>query len=589
MIQEKIDRLQYILEALADIGETISGSQTIGKASKEILHIVMGAVGVSKGALLILQGKYLTVCAARGTQIGKICILSDKLLNELNSTETKLLLRWCDEFPEQLKKICNDNFRELETVSAIILRAQSRIIGLLLLSKRYMEQNYQSEDLKILASICKHVSVALYNFSLRSETQKANFRLSQKVLQLESMQDLSLSIASFKPKTEMLREVINGAVSLIDAEIAFILEIEGDKLAASERIGIEKDLQSLFAASNYPDKILSGHILRFRSSKKIKSILGTGSLLAVPILTSQKKFGIIVVAGKESKDSRPEFSEDDEKLLKAFAAQAAVSLENMEMQKVMIEQERLKYELETASAIQQLIVPKPEELPQIEGCEIYGYNYPSKEVGGDYFDIIQITDKKWGLIICDVSGKGLPAALLVSTLQATFHALFKVDMGLTEIADRANKLLFNNTTPDKYSTGFIGIIDIDKGIIETVNAGHNQPLLLRNSGEVRKLGIGGVCFGMFDYSTYHSQISQLYPGDTLYLFTDGVSEAFTPDGEEFDDERLEELVKSLKAKNPKDMLMDIEHTIRDWTQQFKEGEGFSHDDFTHMAIKYSGL
>jgi sigma-B regulation protein RsbU (phosphoserine phosphatase) len=584
--EDKYDRLLYSLRSLADMGETISGVRSVAKASNEILHIVLGTMGVSKGALLTLEGGRLTVSAARGAECGKHHRASEEMLVELERTDTNLLARWSDEFPAELKAFCDKSFSGFKVVIASILRAQNKMIGLLLLSKRFMSQEYTAEDLQLLDMICRHVSVALFNFDLRKRIQAVNFQLSHKVLQMESLHDIGLSVASFKPKKEMLHEVLFGSMSLLDAQKAFYLEIDGGKLAVGSRVGVtEEQLSSFIGNSTYTRKLLAGKTLMHRSSRVSKKIFGSETLLAVPVGTSKRLFGTLAVLGKETVRKHPSFSRDDRKLLEAFATQAAVALENAEMQQAIIEQERIKQELETAADIHRLIVPSPADLPVIEDFSIYGHNYPCKEVGGDYFDIIPISDEKFGLVICDVSGKGLSAALLVSTLQATFHSLFQSHMNLVEIAHKANKILLFNTTSDKYASGFMAIVHVKDGCIESINAGHNEPLVLRSSGAVEKLSTGGFCLGMFDFTTYSSQTTKLSPGDTVYLYTDGISEAFSPDGAEFGIDRLEEFVTTKAGASPKRLLLEVEQRIREWTNQNMPGEGFAHDDFTQLAIQ----
>jgi len=584
--EERYDKLLFCLKSLADMGETISGVRSIEKSADAILHIVLGTMGTSRGALLTLDGHSLTVTAARGVKIGKTYSLSDEILSELERIERNLLLRWEPEFPELLKRFCDKSFADIKVVLAVILRVQRKIVGLLLLSKRFMNQEYQTEDLNVLDMICRHVSVALYNFDLRKKVRAINFQLSRKVLHLESLHDIGLSVASFKPKHETLQEVLYGSMALLDARKAFYLEIDDRRLKISALVGVDEEkLSSFISNSLYAKKLLAGKSLRFSSSRIVKGIFGSETFLAVPVRTSNRLFGTLAVIGKETKRERPTFSNDDKKLLEAFATQAAVALENAEMQEAIIEQERFKKELETAAAIHRLIVPAPEDLPSIEGFNIYGHNYPCKEVGGDYFDIIPISSNQFGFVICDVSGKGLSAALLVSTLQATFHSLFQSNMTLIEIADRVNQMLHRNTTSETYASCFMGIIDTSDGSIETINAGHNEPLMLRTSGEVKKLSVGGFCMGMFDFSTYSSEKAKFSPGDIIYLYTDGISEAFTPEGEEFGTVRLENLVQSQAGISPKKLLLDVERAIREWTKQFDPKEGFPHDDFTQLAIQ----
>lgn len=584
--EEKCDKLLYSLRSLADMGETISGARSSEKAAGEILHIVLGTMGASKGTLLTLDGGHLTVTAARGASTGRRYPASNELLAKIEESGGKVLPRWEPGFPEEFKELCDTHFSELKVVLTLVLRAQNKTVGLMLLSKRFMNQEYSVDDLGVLETICRHVSVALYNFDLRRRIQSTNFQLSRKVLQLESLHDLGLSVASFKPRDETLLEVLYGSMSLLDARKAFYIEVDGSNLSIGPHIGVTEDQLTAFITNGtYSKKILSGKSFKLSASRTLKQFFGSSTCLAAPVKTAGKLFGSLTVIGKESKERKAQFSNDDKKVLEAFATQAAVALENAEMQEARIEQERIKKELETAAAIHRLIVPAPGDLPEIEGFRIYGHNYPCKEVGGDYFDVIPLPGNRFAFVICDVSGKGLSAALLVSTLQATFHSLLTSRKSLVEIVDEANKLLIRNTTAEKYASGFIGILDTTDGSLETVNAGHNEPLLIRPGGEVQKLYTGGFCLGMFDFSTYQSQKTRLAPGETIYLYTDGISEAFSPEGEEFGSERLVEIIRAKAGATPEELALEIEQAVREWTKQYAAGEGFSHDDFTQLAIQ----
>ncbi|MCX6641564.1 MAG: HD domain-containing protein [bacterium] len=190
--EERYEKLLYSFKSAAEMGETISGVRAIAASANEILLNVMGTMGASKGALLTLDRGMLIVSAARGAQADQSLPLAQELLSELEALPNILLLRWETEFPEQLKHFCDTAFADLKVVLAVILRAQKRIVGFLLLSKRFMNQDYHADDLHVLDLICQHVSVALYNFNLRREIQAANLQLSDKVVELQVlMQRLS--------------------------------------------------------------------------------------------------------------------------------------------------------------------------------------------------------------------------------------------------------------------------------------------------------------------------------------------------------------------------------------------------------------
>ena len=583
-IEIQRDKSLLCLESLAELGEAVTSGDSPSRISKEMLHILMGTVGATRSVLLLLDGNHFKVTAARGIEIGKRYRIPRDLKDCIGSIKG-ILQRSDGAFPEPLEDFVSRNFEMLSIEIATSLQATNRIMGLLLLSKRFLGQNYSDVDIRMLNAICRHVSVALLNFSLQQEARDANFKLSWKVLQLEALHDLSLSVAAFKPRDELIREVLDGAMGLLDARKSVFFPMIGGELKPGSTE--QKDEQSIaaFLNSQHARRIVDGKTVRLKNSPIISPALGFGSFLGVPVRTAQNIYGALVVAGKESTGSTSCFGIEDEKLLEALATQTAVALENIELHSRRVEQERLERELATAAAIQQRIVPQPEDLPAIVGYDIYGCNYPCRAVGGDYFDVIPLGDDSFGFVLCDVSGKGLPAALLVSTLQATFHSLFRSGADLTDIAIRANRILYRNTTPERYATGCIGMVDIHKGIIHSVNAGHNQPFVIRSSGEMERLSTGGLCFGMFDFSTYECDERVLNPGDSIYLFTDGVSEAFSPDDEEFDEDRIEAEISRLRHDTTEDLGNGIERAVRSWVGDPHATSGFEHDDFTQLIIR----
>jgi len=583
-IEIQRDKSLLCLESLAELGETVTSGDSPSRISKEMLHILMGTVGATRSVLLLVDGDHFKVSAARGIDVGKRYRIH-RVLKDCIESINGILQRSDGAFPEPLEDFISRYFGTLAIEIVTPLRAQHRIMGMLLLSKRFLGQDYSDVDIRMLNAICRHVSVALLNFSLRQEARDANFKLSWKVLQLEALHDLSLSVAAFKPRNELIHEVLDGAMGLLDARKSVFFPADGGKLRPDKTHGAGHEAVTPFLTSQHAQRIIDGKTVRLKNSPIARTALGFGSFLGVPVQTAQDVYGALIVAGKESTGSSAYFGIEDEKLLEALATQAAVALENIELHARRVTQERLERELETAAAIQKRIVPQPEDLPSIDGYDIYGRNYPCRAVGGDYFDVIPLGDESFAFVLCDVSGKGLPAALLVSTLQATFHSLFRSGCDLTDVALRANRILCRNTPPERYATGCIGIIDIHRGTMQTVNAGHNQPFVIRSSGDMERLSTGGLCFGMFDFSSYECDERVLNSGDSIYLFTDGVSEAFSPDDEEFDEDRIEAEISRLQNQSAKDLNLGIERVVRSWVGDPDSTSGFDHDDFTQLSIR----
>ena len=188
----------------------------------------------------------------------------------------------------------------------------------------------------------------------------------------------------------------------------------------------------------------------------------------------------------------------------------------------------------------------PKQIPQIPGVEISGSWQPARIVGGDYFDVFSFSERRVGLCIADVSGKGMPAALLMSNLQAVVKALASENSFPKELVEKVNRVMCRNTTEAKFITLFYGLLDVDGKTLRYVNAGHNAPILTRKDGVQVRLEEGGLILGIFQERSYDQGEIELRPGDRLVMFTDGISEAVDGEGVEFGEKRMAELSRGAR-------------------------------------------
>ncbi|MBL7960579.1 SpoIIE family protein phosphatase, partial [bacterium] len=272
---------------------------------------------------------------------------------------------------------------------------------------------------------------------------------------------------------------------------------------------------------------------RFNPDFDKKTGYVTKSILCMPMKNRKgQMIGVFQILNKKTGF----FNVDDTKFLDTLSVDACIAIENARLYEEAIEKERMEKELEVAATIQEMIIPK--EIVQQEGYEIAGFNVPSKQVGGDFYDVVYLPNGNTALIIADVSGKSIPGALLVSTLQASLRAYLESDFELEKLVTKLNRIILKNSTADKYITFFIGILDPQTHTLKSVNAGHNPPLICR-SGAIKKLTVGGIPLGMYPYDQYESEETQLGSNDVVVMFTDGVTEAADKDDEFYDDSRLE--------------------------------------------------
>ena len=253
----------------------------------------------------------------------------------------------------------------------------------------------------------------------------------------------------------------------------------------------------------------------------------------------------------------------------------------------MVAQERMRRELALAAEVQQRLLPSSP--PEGESMAIAGFCEPARGVGGDYYDFINFDNSQLGLAIADVAGKGMPAALLMSTVQATLRSLTArngssspASHELSSIVSKLNRLLFNTTNGEHYVTFFYATFDQTTRLLTYVNAGHNPPLYLQagEGSEFRQLTAGGLVAGAFEHAAYEQDTVQMKSDDLLFLYTDGLTEALNVDGEEFGATRIMETLKSIASLSVDQIRDEVVQRVKDWCK------GMSlYDDLTFVVMK----
>lgn len=233
-------------------------------------------------------------------------------------------------------------------------------------------------------------------------------------------------------------------------------------------------------------------------------------------------------------------------------------------------------DLERAREIQQALLPK--EIPQVPAFEVVAAWEPARVVGGDYYDVIRLSGTKLGICIADVVGKGVSAALLMANVQATVRAYASEQASPSCLCRRVNEILCSNMAADKFVTLFYGILDAEAHTLRYTTAGHLPPLLVRRDGNHESLCEGGAVLGVFRDWSFQEGLVQLGPGDRVVLFTDGITEAMRPDGEEFGEARVLRVAADGDACPP----AEVKERLLTAVNQFCNSE--LHDDATLLLI-----
>jgi len=384
-------------------------------------------------------------------------------------------------------------------------------------------------------------------------------------------------LATPRPLNELFEVILKLATDAVSAERGVLLTLEQGDLRVKARQGDD------FRIS----KSVRDQVMDERMSLIIKDIMvdpnwqahesivsqGIRSLMAVPLQTDDAAIGMLYLDSGTS----GEFTSEDLELLTVMANIAAIRIEHERLAVVEQRKQLLENELEQAGDIQRQCFP--EGPPNFEGFDIAGYGLPCRGVGGDYYGYFPLKDGRLCLVIADVAGKGMPAALLVMNLQARIQVLSQELTDPAEIAARLNTSMNSVCPMGRFVTCFVCAVDSETGEVTYCNAGHERPLLVRTSGKVDELAEGGAVIGIFEEMEYARGQATMDSGDTLVLFTDGVSEAMAPNRDEFGVKRLGGLFKGRNGASAGAMVERVNGAVQLWLA----GES-AHDDFTMVTV-----
>ena len=440
---------------------------------------------------------------------------------------------------------------EKYTAIVVLPLSDSSFLGILIGGKLDGSElnDFDKITLQILLQIFDSAHKSFIN---QKNEKKLIFELNEKVLQLNNLIDTGIELSKYENQTILFELALGRIVILTNASSALI------SISNINSSSVEN--QITFPQNFSPESILS-------SLHKAESSFDFNN-----------KTYRLVISEKETRKGTTSFNDLDEMLLQAVSRQVRASLENDFLLKQSLEKERIEKELNLAADIQQKIIP--EKLPKIAGYQLSGINIPSREVGGDYYDCFDLGKGKYALIMADVAGKGISAALLVSTLNAALHAYLEFNLPLTDLADKLNKLIYKASPPDKYITFSIVVLESKSGKLDILNAGHNPALLLRKDGTLEQIEAGGIGLGMLDLGIpYSGQTLSMNPGDKLFLYTDGIPEAMNLNEGEYSDERMINFLKENSERPVDEFIKLIVADVKKYA-----GEAEQSDDITSMIL-----
>jgi phosphoserine phosphatase RsbU/P len=388
-------------------------------------------------------------------------------------------------------------------------------------------------------------------------------------------------LSSHRPLDKLFEVILDLTVSAVDASRGVILTLEKDNelklrsskgddfsISTSVRDRVISDKSSLMISDAQIDEA-------FREQKSIL-IHKVRSMMAVPLQAGDRVIGLIYV---DTGQTLKPFSQADLDLLTVMANVAAIRIEQARLIEVEQSEKLMESELASASEIQRGLLPT--DSPHVDGYEIAGFNLPCHTVGGDYYDYLPYHDGRLAIMVGDVAGKGLPASLMMSSLQARVHMLTDSSPDPAAALTVLNRNVARRCPPGRFITFFYGVLDPVTGKLKYANAGHNHPLLVHSDGSYAALTGHGMVMGILPDSRYQGYEVILAPGEMLALFSDGVTEARAPDTwQDFGEQRLSAFLASNRSETPQRIIEQLVAYLREWSGQ----HAFT-DDFTMMVVK----
>ncbi len=555
MIPRAEQARRHDLQALFQTSQVLSSSLELHSIFSNLLLTVMGKLLVSRGIALLYSAeeRHWHVVVVKG--IPEIEEGSTIDLPQLQSGELIV--------GERLPPLLHNHGIHL----LLPVHDDHQNNGAILLGGKITGASFREEELQFVQSLVNMSSTAVRNSLIMDELRKTNLDLDSTVQQLNTLFELSKEFNATVDRDHVLK-IFSFALMghmVVQGHLFYLRRPDTSfELVSGKQISVT-DL-SLKFLENIQDLV---------QAEPGDQLDQRGIAIALPIQQQGDVHGVLCLGEKLSKSP---YDRKDIEFLYALGSLAVTAIQNVELIEERIAKQQLEEELRTARRIQRRLLP--ESIPQISGIEISTLALSSREVGGDYYDIAPLNKNRTLFMIADVTGKGVPAALLMSSIHACTHIMLPMNLSLEETIEHTNRVLYENTDADKFITAFAAIYYTDRSMA-FVNAGHEPPLLIRANGHTERLSDGGPLLGIIPYASYDTSHITLAPNDLIVMYTDGVTEAMGKAMEEYTEDRLLRLVLA-NRDSPVSKLTEL---IQSDIQQFTGPVEMLSDDRTLIVIK----
>jgi sigma-B regulation protein RsbU (phosphoserine phosphatase) len=476
-------------------------------------------------------------------------------------------------FYRDIEEIVGLEFRSAVVVPLI---GRGQMIGVVEAINK-VDGEFDNTDLDTLVGLANQFAVAIDNANLYRDA-------SRKAVELKLLYDVSKTLSSTLDINEVLRQILESlqkVVGYIAGGIFLVDEKNGD-INTAHSVGYASGNEELFHLKigdglvGWTAKTGEAVIIPdvTKDDRYLNTNPGTKSEIVAPIKIDGRIIGVLNLES----DKVSAYDHGSLDLITAFASHAAISIERAYLHDKMLENQRFEEQLAIARQIQLSFLPKKN--PIISGYDISGINIPSEEVGGDYFDFLKIIDNQTGIAIADVSGKGIPASLIMASYRASLIAEIRNNYAIRIICRKVNSLLCESVEQGNYVTAFYGVLDSKNDIFTFSNCGHNQPILLRQNGDIEYLKEGGLALGIVPDNEYEERPIYLRSGDLIFFYTDGVTEVDNNKGEDFSVDLLVDTLQEFRTLPAQEIQTKIFESVKDFAT-----DSFIFDDLTMIVLK----
>jgi len=565
------------LRALYEATQLLSSSIDLSFVLNNLLLIAMGKLLVTRGIVLLwdpVEQAYRTA-ACKGTSS-----LRPGDMIAFGHVESSKPLSG-DDIPEALKA---------HKISHLLpVEYHDRCIGCLGLGAKPGGQPLENEELAFTEALVSISSSAVQNSLIIDELQQSNKDLDGKIQELNTLFDLSQEFNSTRDRERLVRLLSFALMGqlLVKTHLFLLRKPSGTDadgqphleepltIVAKQGLKNAQRLEELMSRLNGITEAVAPGVEEKDGEDEWAILSDCGLEIAIPLRLRGATQGILCLGPKMTGQR---YQPGDTEFLYALGNLALTSIQNTYLVEEQIERERMAQEMRLAREIQERLLPST--LPECEHVEIAAFATPSREVSGDYFDVVNLDGNRLMMAIADVTGKGMPASLLMANMQACLRIVLPMDLKLEEATARINDVIHSNTGFDKFITFFWCICSSDGTKLSYVNAGHNPPVHISREGSLTHLEAGGLLLGIMGGMPYERGEVELKPGDMVAMFTDGVTEAMNHEGQEYDDPRLEQVLMDNRELSAQEILDIVIADVAEFTQGAPQS-----DDITMMVLK----